>query len=248
MTPLVTLHGFTGTAAVWDEVAPGRGLALAGHAPDAPAPPGWTFGDEVARLARLIADVAPRVHLAGYSMGGRLALALALAHPERIARLTLVGVHPGLDDAAERARRRAADERWCELLEGSGIEAFVRAWEAQPMWHSQQALPAAARDAQRRARLAHDPRQLAAALRALGTGAMPPLWAELPRLAPPTDLVAGALDDKYRALAHQIADRVPRARVVEIPGAGHNPILEAPAVLAQVLAGAPAPTEARRTP
>jgi 2-succinyl-6-hydroxy-2,4-cyclohexadiene-1-carboxylate synthase len=228
---LSTLHGFTGRASDWDALAPALPLALCGH-DGAPVPSGWSFADEVDRVAALLPGP---VHLAGYSMGGRLALGVAVAHPQRVARLTLVGAHAGLESEVERAERRALDDRWCATLETRGIEAFVDAWEAQPMWRSQDWLPGAVRDRQRDARLDHVPDALAAALRALGPGAMPDLWPALPRLAMPVTLVAGALDEKFAALAQRMASRIPSARVAFIDDAGHNVLLEQPAALASAM-------------
>jgi 2-succinyl-6-hydroxy-2,4-cyclohexadiene-1-carboxylate synthase len=231
MSPMIALHGFTGSADAWTEVAPrATGLALIGHAPDVPVPPAWTFESEVDRIAALLP--AP-VHLAGYSMGGRVALAVACRCPARVARLTLVAAHPGLDDHAAAVERRAADDRWCALLEDQGIAAFVAAWQEQPMWRTQSALPAAVRERQRLSRLAHAPDQLAAALRALGLGAMPSFWPHLSSLPMPVDWVAGEADEKYAELARRAAALCPRGRAIVIDGAGHNVLLERPDALAR---------------
>ena len=67
--------------------------------------------------------------IAGYSMGGRLALRVALAHPERVERLVLVGTTPGIADDVERGARREADEALAsELEDGLDLEAFARRW------------------------------------------------------------------------------------------------------------------------
>jgi len=229
----VALHGFTGRPGHWRAVVDAIEPALAGHSPDRPVPAGWRFADEVSRIGAEITALDQPVHLLGYSMGGRLALAVAARFP--LARLSLVGAHPGLEEDAARAERRARDETWCSLLEERGIEAFARAWEDQPMWRSQLALPAAVRERQRAERMAHDPRQLAAALRALGLGAMPSQWADLASLSVPVDLIAGALDPIYVDLARRMAARIPRARVTVIDGAGHNVLLERPDALRAAL-------------
>jgi 2-succinyl-6-hydroxy-2,4-cyclohexadiene-1-carboxylate synthase len=236
--PMIALHGFTGRAEAWAEVTPhATGLALVGHAPEVPVPPGWTFEREVDRIAALLLARWPApVHLAGYSMGGRVALAVACRVPQRVARLTLVAAHPGLSDAAAAAERRDADEKWCALLEEHGIAAFVAAWQEQPMWRTQRALADAARERQRLSRLAHAPDQLAAALRALGLGAMASRWAQLPSLSMPVDWVAGDADEKYADLARRAAARCPRGRAIVIAGAGHNVLLERPEPLARALA------------
>jgi 2-succinyl-6-hydroxy-2,4-cyclohexadiene-1-carboxylate synthase len=234
MSAMIALHGFTGRADAWTEVAPhATGLALIGHAPDLPVPPAWTFEREVDRIAALLS--AP-VHLAGYSMGGRVALAVACRWPARVARLTLVAAHPGPGDAAAAAERRDADEKWCALLEAQGIAAFVAAWQEQPMWRTQSALPFAVRERQRLSRLAHAPEQLAAALRALGPGAMPSCWPHLSSLPMPVDWVAGEADDKYAELARRAAALCPRGRAIVIAGAGHNVLLERPDALSRALA------------
>ena len=109
---LVLLHGFTQTGASWDGVVrelAGRYRALA---PDLGAGP-WE-----AELDRLEALAPPAFTLAGYSMGGRLALALALRIPERVQRLVLVSASPGLADAGERAARREADEALADADRG----------------------------------------------------------------------------------------------------------------------------------
>jgi 2-succinyl-6-hydroxy-2,4-cyclohexadiene-1-carboxylate synthase len=230
------LHGFTGGPASWDEVAarlPDEPIreTLAGHGPGLAIP---SFAGEVERLAARLRGLPP-MHLVGYSLGARVALALLARHPERFSRATLIGAHAGLRDAAARAERAAADARWIDLLERRGIAAFVDAWEAQPLFASQGRLPAAVRERHRRRRLAHDPAGLAAALRGLGLAAMPDLWPALPRLRVPVGFVAGELDTKFRLIGARLRDAVPGAQLHLVRNTGHDVGLEDPAALAALL-------------
>jgi 2-succinyl-6-hydroxy-2,4-cyclohexadiene-1-carboxylate synthase len=184
--------------------------------------------------ADVLALAPERCALAGYSMGGRIALDLALS-PEardRIERLVLIGASPGLADAEERRARRAADEALAERIERHGIEAFARGWAALPLLAEQPPEVAAAAHAMR---LAQAPAGLAAALRGLGTGVMTPLWDRLGELAMPVDLVVGERDAKVRAIAERMAGLIPRATLDVVPGAGHAVQLEAPAAVAAIL-------------
>ena len=78
---------------------------------------------------------------------------------------------------------------------------------------------------------------LAHSLRQLGIGRMPPLWDRLQELRAPTLLVVGSLDAKFGELARRMAARIPDARVVSIPDAGHAVQVEAPRALAEALSG-----------
>jgi 2-succinyl-6-hydroxy-2,4-cyclohexadiene-1-carboxylate synthase len=219
---LVLLHGFTQTGASWDGVLrelAGRYRALA---PDlGPGP--WE-----AELDGLEALAPAAFTLCGYSMGGRLALALALRIPERVRRLVLVSASPGLADAGERAARRAADEALADRIEAIGVEAFAREWAAQPLFAGQPAEVAAAAHADR---LRRSPGELAAQLRGLGTGVMPPLWERLGELPMPVSAVVGERDPKFRAIAERMG-----FPVEVVAGAGHALPLEAPAAVAAHLA------------
>lgn len=237
MRPLVCLHGFTGGPASWDAVLaelPGVDAlrpTIAGHGPTAPL--AGSFEDEVDRLARAL-PAAP-CHLAGYSLGGRLALGLLVHHRHRFASATLIGVHPGLATEEERRRRRAADEELAGMLERSGLEPFVARWEALPLFATQRALPREVLEAQQRTRLGHRARGLAHALRVLGLGNMPDDSGELPRLDLPVHCMAGELDPKFRRLAERTAAALPRGTVEIVPGAGHNLPLEAPGAVAAAI-------------
>src|SRR4051794_37991662 len=124
---LMLLHGFTQTGASWAPVAAELGERYRPLAPDIRGH--GTAGEKrpitVPVCVRDVAEAAPeRFALAGYSMGGRLALAVALALPERVERLALIGATPGIEDAVERGRRREDDERLAQEIEASPIEAF----------------------------------------------------------------------------------------------------------------------------
>lgn len=246
-TPLVLLHGFTGSPRSWDPVVSALprartilAAALPGHHPDMPVAPG--FAANIERLADLLDHAqrplapCPAAHVAGYSLGARAALALALHRPELVGRLTLIGGHPGLPGAPERAERVRADQHWLALLRDHGIEAFVAAWAANPVFAGQEQATAAAQEAQRRIRLGHDPEALARSLEHMGLGAMPDYRPRLAELTRPVTLITGALDGKFSALARAMAVLMPEATLASIPACGHNPLLEQPAALAALLA------------
>ena len=77
-------------------------------------------------------------------------------------------------------------------------------------------------------RRSHSAAGLAGALRCLGLGVQPSLWAVLPQLLIPTLLITGARDSKFTALAHKMAAELPMGWHVTVPNAGHAVHLEAP--------------------
>lgn len=179
-----------------------------------------------------IRDAAAGGVAVAYSMGGRIALHAAVHHPRAFRALVLVGATPGIEDAALRRSRRAADEELARWMECSPIDAIVDFWESQPLFATQDA---ELRRAQRAGRLAFAPDRLAAMLRATGQGTLPPLWDRLPEIAVPVLAVAGAEDAKYAAVAEEMATALPRGRAALIPGAGHAPQLERPEEFAGLL-------------
>lgn len=239
---LVLLHGFTGSPDSWSEVLahldPDDAIApaLLGHDSTPGDPAVQTFHDEVDRLARRIEARWPEgSHLVGYSMGGRVALGLLVRHPHLFRGATLMGASPGLSDPAERDARARRDEEWARLLESDGLDPFVAAWEELPLFATQDRAPAAALDAQRRIRLAHDPRGLARSLRVTGLAAMPDYRPALPGIDLPVRVVAGAEDEKFRALGQELVALLPRGELRVIQGAGHNVVLERPVEVARLL-------------
>ncbi len=238
--PLVLLHGFTGSAATWTphlDAFAGHfsviAVDLPGHgASDTPADPARSgmkqcVADLLALFDRLEIE---RVSLLGYSMGGRVALNLAIAAPERIRALVLESASPGIADLEERLARRRSDAALADMIEREGIEAFVDYWERLPLFASQAALPAATRDRQRAQRLANTARGLATSLRCIGTGMMAPLHDRLGEIQFPVLLIAGELDEKYFRLGQDIAGALPTARLVVVPDGGHATHLEQPEV------------------
>ncbi|MEV4419251.1 alpha/beta fold hydrolase [Patulibacter sp. NPDC049589] len=240
---VLALHGFGGSGASWDDVAAEAGARLRITAPDLRG-----HGAAAARrpvdLAGVLADLGPLlrelasssggpVTLAGYSQGGRIALHLALAEPALVDRLVLVSSTSGIEDEAERERRRASDEEQAGRLEREGLEAFADRWAALPLWDGD---PPAARAAQRDALAAGDAAGLAAALRGLGAGTVPAVGARLPALAVPLTVVVGARDARYRAIGAGLLRLAaePAGQVV-VADAGHGLLREAPSAVAAAL-------------
>jgi 2-succinyl-6-hydroxy-2,4-cyclohexadiene-1-carboxylate synthase len=236
--PLVLLHGFTGSVANWHEPVHHFGAArpivtidLLGHGHTAaPADPArYRMAESAADLVDLLAIIAPGpVNLLGYSMGGRLALYLAVTYPHLINKLILESASPGLAEPAARAARVHSDEALADQIERDGIGAFVEYWARIPLFASQQRLPVALRQRLRDQRLQNRPHGLANSLRGMGTGVQPSLWDRLSALTVPVLLLTGEDDDKFDAIAQQMATRLPNARHQTIPQAGHTIHLEQP--------------------
>lgn len=235
--PVVLLHGFAGTGRAWDPViAQLDGERYTAIAPDLR---GHGSGGDARPIAfdavvEDLLELAPaRFVLCGYSMGGRIALHVALAAPERVTRLVLVATTAGIDDECERAERRAADEALAAQLEREEDPgAFADRWLAQPLFAGD---PPAAQALACADIVRNTSAGLAAALRGIGTGAMEPLWGRLRELAMPALVVAGERDAKFRVIGERLADALPAASLIVVPGAGHAlPRTDAAAVAAAV--------------
>jgi 2-succinyl-6-hydroxy-2,4-cyclohexadiene-1-carboxylate synthase len=237
-TSVVLVHGFTNTGGCWDGVAAALGPDFDVLAPD------WRGHGRAAderpigldECAGDIAAAAPdRFVLGGYSMGGRIALHLALSEPRRVEALVLVGATAGIADSVAREARAAQDAALADEIERSTIEEFADRWARNPMFKGQ---GPEVDELARADRLRNRPAGLAAALRALGQGACEPRWSRLGELAMPVVLVVGERDSQYRKLAERMAAAMPRAEVLVVPATGHAVHLEAPAIVAQAIAQA----------
>ncbi len=235
---VVLLHGFSGTHRAWDLVKarlePERYLPLAidlpGHGEYTSVRP-ITFAGCVEHV---LASSPDRFALCGYSMGGRLALHVALAAPERVERLVLVSTTAGIDEPTERAQRRRSDERLARELEEGPFEDFIERWRTQPLFAGEPPeVGVLARADQRRNR----PESLAAVLRGTGTGTMAPLWPRLAELRMPVTVLAGERDAKFQALGQRMCELLPRSDAIVVAG-GHGLPLESPAAVARAIEGA----------
>jgi 2-succinyl-6-hydroxy-2,4-cyclohexadiene-1-carboxylate synthase len=236
--PLLLLHGFTGRGSGWGTHAAAFArtfqvvvVDLPGHGrTETPADPGRA---SVERSADDLASILRRgglspAHVLGYSLGARIALRLAVAHPGALRRLVLESPSAGLATEGERRARRAADETRAVRLERDGIEAFVDEWEREPVFASHAALTPARTTRLRAERLHNRPHGLAASLRGAGQGSMEPLGDRLAEVHAPTLVIAGALDPAGHARAEAVAAGIPGARLTVVPDAGHTPHLETP--------------------
>ena len=226
---LVLVHGFTQTRDCWGPLAPD--LAGDHEVVRVDAPGHGTSSDLVADLwegAALLAATGGPASYVGYSMGGRLVLHVALARPDVVRGLVLIGATAGIEDPAARTRRADDDETRAQLIDSVGVDAFVDQWLAQPLFAG---LPPEHRCIE--ARRSNTAAGLASSLRRAGAGAQEPLWDRLGALAMPVLVLAGADDAAYVAHGHRLASSIgANATLAVVPGAGHAVHLEAPAATA----------------
>jgi 2-succinyl-6-hydroxy-2,4-cyclohexadiene-1-carboxylate synthase len=222
---LVLVHGFTQNRNCWGTVA--SALEIDHEVVRVDAPGHGKSSDVRGDLwsgARQIADRGGGATYVGYSMGARFVLHVALARPEVVHGAVLIGGTGGIDDASARAERRRRDASLAEQLERDGLEPFLDAWLAQPLFAG------LSDEAQfRHARSENTVEGLADSLRRAGTGSQEPLWSRLVALDMPVLVVAGAKDDKFSAEAQRLTKCIgANATMHLVPGAGHTAHLEQP--------------------
>jgi len=250
---LVLLHGFTQGPGSWDEVVAALDptyeivrVTLPGHGPagSASALARLPFEAAAGAVADAVARVAgpdPATWM-GYSLGGRLALRIALDRPELVDALALLGATAGIAEADARAARVEIDERLAAGLERKGVDQFIDGWLAQALF-SRLSHSAAGVEERRLGTVDG----LASALRLLGTGAQEPVWNRLGEINVPVLLLAGEHDSKFSALAFRLVAGIgDTAALSFVPGAGHAAHLERPqsvaTILSRFLSTLPAPT------
>jgi len=229
----VLAHGFTQTGRVWGSID--RHLAvdhrvtavdMPGHGGSAGVRSSLTEG------AAHLGDAGGRAAYLGYSMGARFCLHLALVRPDLVDALVLVSGTAGIEDDAERAERRRADEALAERLDPADpqrspavpVATFVREWMANPLFAGVGPGPGGLEE-----RLTNTGPGLASSLRLAGTGTQRPLWSELHRLDMPVLVVTGGDDAKFTELGRRLTASVgPNARHVVVSAAGHAPHLQRP--------------------
>ena len=225
---LVALHGFTLTGEQFSSFAEilGREVIapdLPGHGESRNAPS--LFEDVVKAVCELTSSFGDPVPLAGYSQGGRLALAAALLCPRSVERLVLISATAGIEQEQLRRNRVTQDDALAARIELIGVERFINEWTTAGLT-STAGMEPADREQDRRIRLANTAQGLASALRGYGQGVQPVVWPELQTLAMPVLVVAGADDARYADLAVRMAEQIPQAELVIVSNAGHNPLVD----------------------
>ncbi len=243
--PVVFLHGFTGSGDDWmsvikdlDDVCDPITINLVGHGTD--DPPQDTSYYTIEEQVKRIRSIADRVSLdkfvlAGYSMGGRIALHFAVNHPDRLYGLILESTTAGIEDDDERKQRVASDEELAQFIESNDITAFTDRWMNLPLFASQSRLPGGIREEIRAKKLKNSGTALANTLRAAGTGQMQPVWKHLPELTFPVLLITGSIDEKFTGINKRMASKLPDCSHKIIEDTGHNVHLEQPDLYCRIV-------------
>lgn len=215
--PALLLGPSLGTSyTLWDKVAPELSIThrvirydLPGHG-GSPADligPGATVGD-LAALVLALADSLglERFAYAGVSLGGAVGLHLALHHPERVSRLAVIcsSAHFNGSRPWEERAAQVRAEGLARLAESADARWFTPGFTVPELVADHRAA---------------DPEAYAACCDALGAF---DLRERLAEISVPTLLIAGRQDPATPpAHLREIADAVPGATLVELPGASH---------------------------
>ncbi len=232
--PLVLLHGFTTNSESWRPMLADLEVGhtairidLPGHGRSPTPPNSYNFdacvADILGVLDRLNID---QTDLLGYSMGGRIALALTCTAPHRVRKLVLESASPGLADGAARTERKASDRRLAEEIRNKPLSQFIERWLEQPLFRTLQHAPQSILAQSVSVRMKNSAPGLAAALHTLGTGSQPSMWDRLSALPQQTMLLTGALDEKFQRIADEMHLLMPNSRRTVVADAGHTTHLE----------------------
>lgn len=236
--PVILIHGLADDHRAWRRVAGELMLDhrvilydLRGHG-------GSSLGTPDGRLAQLGGDLLAlcdalsleRCVLAGFSLGGTIAMRAAIDAPERVAGLALVATSSRVGRAAQEwYLERAAmveqhDPGLRDTLDRDTADVYrARPGETTAGLHIRRAST-------------HDPRGYGSACRAMAALREQPLDDELARITAPTAILAGDADQHCPPRAAEIiAQRIVGSRLAVLPGAGHPLPVERPDEVAEAI-------------
>lgn len=202
---LVDLPGFGGTSSVAIE---------------------YSMEDITSQLIKITDELSQKkIDVFGYSMGGRVALALACSYPERIAKCILESASPGIQNADVKISRLEVDKKRGEFIV-SNYEAFLKDWQSMPLFETQQRVDTSLLEAQHRERLEQQPDEAADSLLKYGTGVQASYWNELSKISNEVLLIVGSEDMKFVEIAESMSESLKNAKLNIVEDCGHNIHLE----------------------
>ena len=235
--PHITLiHGVGGALDSWDcvvsELARDFQLLrydLRGHGESGRPPGPYALDDFVEDFCGLLGALrTPRTNVVGFSLGGLIAQAIAVRHPEVVAKLAIVSAVAGR--TAE--ERRQVVERANRLTGGGAAEHAEEAFERWFTPEYRAAHPEIMRERAQRA-TAVDPEGYAAAYRVFAES---DLADELHGITAPTLVMTGEHDPGSNTrMARLMHDRIAGSRRVILPRLRHAVLTEAPGLVAKHL-------------
>ena len=229
--PFLLLHGFTGDSSTWVPFCPVWGKHSRLIIPDIIGHGKTEAPNEIHRysIEAAAADIIKlldqleiaQIDVLGYSMGGRLALTIALVYPERVRKLILVSASPGLKTEEERTFRRMKDRELADFINERGIQSFVDYWEAIPLFSTMVNLPNRTKESIREQRLSNSATGLSNSLLGMGTGSQPSWWDKLNMLSCEVLLITGEKDEKFCKIAEKMQAEMKKASWIVINDGGH---------------------------
>jgi 2-succinyl-6-hydroxy-2,4-cyclohexadiene-1-carboxylate synthase len=226
------LHGFMGSGDDWSEIMEnikGRYdcllVDLPGHGRSLIADQAYWKKCDFKCVSKEICHVLDKFeikksHIYGYSMGGRLALYLAVFYPHRVISVILESASPGLKTKTEREQRIRSDLEKAKRLLSISYSEFLRSWYKQPVFKAL----SCHNDFERliRSMSKNNPDQLARALRCFSSGSQPELWSQLAGLSIPACLLTGEFDNKFTSIAHDMKSLNALISHIIISGGSHK--------------------------
>lgn len=240
--PVLLLHGFTGSQMTWENLIqswkhqftfirvdlPGHGKTVT------PSPRSMkTFSADMIKFLDYLSY--DKIHLIGYSLGGRAALNFTMFYPERVFSLTLESASPGLEFEEERRKRIAQDHQLAHKIAQEGLHSFVKYWEKMPLFQTQKILPLQLQQSIHAERMSHTATGLIQSLQFMGTGVQPSWWGELSTLDVKTLLIVGSEDEKFVNINKRMKKALPHANYAEVELAGHAVHVEQPEIFGKLV-------------
>ena len=233
--PVLALHGNVGSASDWTE------MGLSGlSAVDLWEHSSLSFFEMGHELATSLSAGMEKPLIAGYSLGGRLALHAMAIHPQRWGGAIIASSHPGLECVEDRLARRVSDEIWAGKARELSWEEFLEAWNGQGVLADGDA-------GARQVELEKRRSEIAMAFETWSLGRQENLRKQLRGFAAPVLWIVGEKDAKFRKIGEEMAEVFSDFTLAVIPGTGHRVLGEkSAAVIQEWIADLPAGNETGR--
>lgn len=230
---MLFIHGFTGSSKSWDNIRKEINISslsidIPGHSKSIfnSLNEEYYFKDFSNELYIALKKLEiKKLHICGYSLGGRLALAFASKFPDIISSLFLESTTLGIDDRSEREERYLSDINISTTIT-ENLNEFNKNWESNKLFELQEERNEYDFSAQRDIRNSHNKEQLSKSLKTFSLGTMPFMLNNFQKLNFPIYIVNGKDDIKFIKEGRLMLKLNDNAKQFIVNDASHNVHLE----------------------